>query len=152
MSKINLTITGCMGRMGQQLIRSANKDKSVKIAKVDTELNLADLMTKNLSKEQVADHLQRMDMRHSSGRAEAALELKLVVKDKADRKLEHERNVINKRAKNEEKKRLIKVKGSIGRITKMSQEKSQSHHHQNESHQIESHQGKCKRVYYVEAL
>ena len=31
MSKINLTITGCMGRMGQQLIRSANKDKSVKI-------------------------------------------------------------------------------------------------------------------------
>ena len=31
MSKINLTITGCMGRMGQQLIRSANKDKSLKI-------------------------------------------------------------------------------------------------------------------------
>ena len=31
MSKINLTITGCMGRMGQQLIRSANKDNSVKI-------------------------------------------------------------------------------------------------------------------------
>ena len=31
MSKINLTITGCMGRMGKQLIQSANKDKSVKI-------------------------------------------------------------------------------------------------------------------------
>ncbi len=31
MSKINLTITGCMGRMGQQLIRSANRDKSLKI-------------------------------------------------------------------------------------------------------------------------
>ena len=31
MSKINLTITGCMGRMGQQLIKSANKDRSVKI-------------------------------------------------------------------------------------------------------------------------
>ena len=31
MSKINLTITGCMGRMGQQLIRSAYKDKSIKI-------------------------------------------------------------------------------------------------------------------------
>ena len=42
-------------------------------------------------------------MRHSSGRAEAALELTLVVNNKADRKLEHERNVINKRIKNEEK-------------------------------------------------
>ena len=31
MGKINLAITGCMGRMGQQLIRSANKDKSVKL-------------------------------------------------------------------------------------------------------------------------
>ena len=31
MSKINLAITGCMGRMGQQLIRSATKDKSTKI-------------------------------------------------------------------------------------------------------------------------
>ncbi len=31
MGKINLTITGCMGRMGQQLIKSANKDKSIKI-------------------------------------------------------------------------------------------------------------------------
>ena len=32
MRKINLTITGCMGRMGQQLIKSVNKDKAVKIS------------------------------------------------------------------------------------------------------------------------
>ncbi len=31
MKKINLTITGCMGRMGQQLIKSANQDKNFKI-------------------------------------------------------------------------------------------------------------------------
>ncbi len=31
MRKINLTITGCMGRMGQQLIKSARKDKAVNI-------------------------------------------------------------------------------------------------------------------------
>ena len=31
MGKINLAITGCMGRMGQQLITSANKDKSTKL-------------------------------------------------------------------------------------------------------------------------
>ncbi|MEC7099319.1 MAG: 4-hydroxy-tetrahydrodipicolinate reductase [Pseudomonadota bacterium] len=31
MKKINLAITGCMGRMGQQLIKSANKDKIFKI-------------------------------------------------------------------------------------------------------------------------
>ena len=30
MGKINLAITGCMGRMGQQLIKSALKDKSTK--------------------------------------------------------------------------------------------------------------------------
>ena len=29
--KINLTITGCMGRMGQQLIKSSNKNKIFKI-------------------------------------------------------------------------------------------------------------------------
>ena len=28
--KINLTITGCLGRMGQQLIESARKDKKFK--------------------------------------------------------------------------------------------------------------------------
>ncbi len=31
MGKINLAITGCMGRMGQQLIKSANKDRSTKL-------------------------------------------------------------------------------------------------------------------------
>ena len=31
MKKINLAITGCMGRMGQQLIRSANRNKIFKI-------------------------------------------------------------------------------------------------------------------------
>ena len=31
MKKINLAITGCMGRMGQQLIKSANKDKHFKV-------------------------------------------------------------------------------------------------------------------------
>jgi 4-hydroxy-tetrahydrodipicolinate reductase len=31
MKKINLTITGCMGRMGQQLIKTSSKDKKVKI-------------------------------------------------------------------------------------------------------------------------
>ena len=31
MEKINLTITGCMGRMGQQLIKTSKKDKSFKI-------------------------------------------------------------------------------------------------------------------------
>ena len=31
MTKVNLAITGCLGRMGQQLIKSANKDKSIKL-------------------------------------------------------------------------------------------------------------------------
>ena len=31
MGKINLAITGCMGRMGQQLIKSAIKDKLIKL-------------------------------------------------------------------------------------------------------------------------
>ena len=31
MKKINLAITGCMGRMGQQIIRSAKQNKSFKI-------------------------------------------------------------------------------------------------------------------------
>ncbi|MDC3179850.1 4-hydroxy-tetrahydrodipicolinate reductase [Candidatus Pelagibacter sp.] len=33
-SKIKLTITGCLGRMGQQLVRSANKDNRFKITGV----------------------------------------------------------------------------------------------------------------------
>ena len=32
--KIKLTITGCLGRMGQQLIKSANKDSQFKITNV----------------------------------------------------------------------------------------------------------------------
>ena len=31
MKKINLAITGCMGRMGQQFIKSAKSDKSFKL-------------------------------------------------------------------------------------------------------------------------
>ena len=31
MKKINLTVTGCMGRMGQQIIRSARQDKNFKL-------------------------------------------------------------------------------------------------------------------------
>ena len=31
MGKINIAITGCMGRMGQQLIKSITKDKSIKL-------------------------------------------------------------------------------------------------------------------------
>ena len=31
MKKINLTITGCMGRMGQQIIRSSKKDRNFKL-------------------------------------------------------------------------------------------------------------------------
>ena len=31
MKKINLAITGCMGRMGQQLIKSSKADKSFKL-------------------------------------------------------------------------------------------------------------------------
>ena len=31
MKKINLAITGCLGRMGQQLIRSSKNNKSFKI-------------------------------------------------------------------------------------------------------------------------
>ena len=31
MKKINLAITGCMGRMGQQIIKSVIKDKSFKL-------------------------------------------------------------------------------------------------------------------------
>ncbi len=31
MKNINLTITGCMGRMGQQLIKTTKKEKGFKI-------------------------------------------------------------------------------------------------------------------------
>ena len=31
MKKINLSVTGCMGRMGQQIIRSTHKNKEFKL-------------------------------------------------------------------------------------------------------------------------
>ena len=31
MKKINLAVTGCMGRMGQQIIKSVQKDKNFKL-------------------------------------------------------------------------------------------------------------------------
>ena len=34
MKKINLSITGCLGRMGQQLIKSAKESKNFKIVSV----------------------------------------------------------------------------------------------------------------------
>ena len=34
MKKINLAITGCLGRMGQQLIRSTKRDKKFKLVAV----------------------------------------------------------------------------------------------------------------------
>ena len=34
MKKINLTITGCLGRMGQQLIKSSKRDKNFKLVSV----------------------------------------------------------------------------------------------------------------------
>ncbi len=40
MKKINLAISGCLGRMGQQLIRSANKNKSFKIVSLTENKNI----------------------------------------------------------------------------------------------------------------
>ena len=34
MKKINLAITGCMGRMGQQLIKSSKLDKNFKLVTI----------------------------------------------------------------------------------------------------------------------
>ena len=34
MKKINLTITGCLGRMGQQLIKSSNNAKNFKLVSI----------------------------------------------------------------------------------------------------------------------
>mgnify|MGYP000256411722 CR=1 FL=1 len=45
MKKLNISITGCLGRMGKQLIKSANKKKGVKIIslteskKIDKKIN-----------------------------------------------------------------------------------------------------------------
>ena len=34
MKKINLAVTGCMGRMGQQIIKSSGKDKNFKLVSI----------------------------------------------------------------------------------------------------------------------
>ena len=34
MKRINLAITGCMGRMGQQLIKSSKKNKTFKLVSI----------------------------------------------------------------------------------------------------------------------
>jgi len=40
MKKINLAITGCMGRMGQQLIKSAKSDKNVKLVSLTENIKI----------------------------------------------------------------------------------------------------------------
>src|SRR5210317_273146 len=47
MRKINLAISGCMGRMGQQLIKSSNKNKSFKVVAL-TENRLVNKKFKNI--------------------------------------------------------------------------------------------------------
>ncbi len=47
MKKINLAITGCMGRMGQQIIKSAKSDKNFKIVAL-TELQFQNALLKLL--------------------------------------------------------------------------------------------------------
>ena len=39
MAKINLAITGCLGRMGRELIKTAVRDRSVKIVSLSVTLN-----------------------------------------------------------------------------------------------------------------
>ncbi len=34
MKKINLAVTGCLGRMGQQIIKSVRKDKNFKLVAI----------------------------------------------------------------------------------------------------------------------
>ena len=34
MSKLNIAVTGCMGRMGQQLIKSTKSDKNLKLVTI----------------------------------------------------------------------------------------------------------------------
>ena len=40
MKKINLAITGCLGRMGQQIIKSVKKDKSFKLVSLTESKNI----------------------------------------------------------------------------------------------------------------
>ena len=49
--KINLTITGCMGRMGQQLIKSSNKNKNFKLVSLTENFKInKKIFLKNLEK------------------------------------------------------------------------------------------------------
>ena len=41
MKKINLAITGCLGRMGQQIIKSSNKNKDFKLVSLTEDRNLS---------------------------------------------------------------------------------------------------------------
>ena len=41
MKKINLAITGCMGRMGQQLIKSSKSDKGVKLVSLTENIKIS---------------------------------------------------------------------------------------------------------------
>ena len=43
MKKINLAITGCLGRMGQQLIKSSKKNKNFNLVSLTENKTLADL-------------------------------------------------------------------------------------------------------------
>ena len=39
MPKLNIAITGCMGRMGQQLIKSTRSDKNLKLVTITENRN-----------------------------------------------------------------------------------------------------------------
>jgi hypothetical protein len=54
-------------------------NKTLRMAKVDTKLNLADLMTKNLPAEAMMNHLTAMGVRFVGGRADSAPSLKTIV-------------------------------------------------------------------------
>ena len=41
MKKINLAITGCLGRMGQQLIKSCKKNRDFKIVSLTENRNIS---------------------------------------------------------------------------------------------------------------
>ena len=55
MKKINLAVTGCMGRMGQQIIRSANSDKNFKLVSF-TENKKINKRIKGIKIEQNTEH------------------------------------------------------------------------------------------------
>ena len=55
MKKINLAVTGCMGRMGQQIIKSANSDKNFKLVSF-TENKRINKRIKGIKIEQNTEH------------------------------------------------------------------------------------------------